>query len=76
MFALYDENHLHKKPAAFVGTTDPALAWTTGQAPIDHPGHRSGAPKTTRSETRSIHGIRARFTGARVCRLLGHQLNH
>ena len=51
MSALYDENHLHKKPAAFVGVIDPALALivTTGQSPIDHPAHRSGAPKTTRS---------------------------
>ena len=26
MSALYDENHLHKKPAAFVGVIDPASA--------------------------------------------------
>ena len=46
-------NHLHKKPAALsVWLTQP-LHWvgavTTGQAPIDHPAHRSGSSKTTRS---------------------------
>ena len=46
-------NNLHKKPAALsVWLTQP-LHWvravTTGQAPIDHPAHRSGSSKTTRS---------------------------